>query len=117
MLETANSATAAVERIKAVRPQWINMVCLIAAPEGLEAFGSACPDIPVYRLCTWLRWHTMLPPMSTIPGTPNATCAFHRSHVHKRSRFFTAAVDERLDDHDYIIPGLGDAGDRLYGTR
>ena len=36
------------------------------------------------RLCTWLRWHMMLPPMSTIPGTPNATCAFHRSHVHKR---------------------------------
>ncbi len=37
------------------------------------------------RLCTWLRWHTMLPPMSTIPDTPNATCTFHRSHVHKRS--------------------------------
>ncbi|TMI87387.1 MAG: uracil phosphoribosyltransferase [Bacillati bacterium ANGP1] len=30
---------------------------------------------------------------------------------------YTAAVDERLDDHGYILPGLGDAGDRLYGTR
>lgn len=30
---------------------------------------------------------------------------------------FTAAVDERLDDHGYIVPGLGDAGDRIYGTK
>ncbi len=30
---------------------------------------------------------------------------------------FTAAVDERLNDHAYIVPGLGDAGDRLYGTK
>ncbi len=30
---------------------------------------------------------------------------------------FTAAVDEHLDDHAYIVPGLGDAGDRLYGTK
>jgi uracil phosphoribosyltransferase len=30
---------------------------------------------------------------------------------------YTAAVDERLNDHGYILPGLGDAGDRLYGTR
>ena len=30
---------------------------------------------------------------------------------------YTAAVDTRLDDHGYILPGLGDAGDRLYGTR
>jgi uracil phosphoribosyltransferase len=29
----------------------------------------------------------------------------------------TAAVDERLNDHGYIVPGLGDAGDRMYGTR
>ena len=31
--------------------------------------------------------------------------------------FFTAAVDERLNDHGYIVPGLGDAGDRLFGTK
>ena len=30
---------------------------------------------------------------------------------------FTAAVDERLNDHGYILPGLGDAGDRMYGTK
>jgi uracil phosphoribosyltransferase len=30
---------------------------------------------------------------------------------------WTAAIDERLNDHGYILPGLGDAGDRLYGTR
>ncbi|HQZ16282.1 MAG TPA: uracil phosphoribosyltransferase, partial [Vicinamibacteria bacterium] len=29
----------------------------------------------------------------------------------------TAAVDERLNDHGYILPGLGDAGDRLFGTK
>ena len=29
----------------------------------------------------------------------------------------TAAVDERLDDHGYIVPGLGDAGDRMFGTK
>jgi uracil phosphoribosyltransferase len=30
---------------------------------------------------------------------------------------YTAAIDERLNEHGYIIPGLGDAGDRLYGTK
>ena len=29
----------------------------------------------------------------------------------------TAAIDERLNDHGYIVPGLGDAGDRIYGTK
>lgn len=29
----------------------------------------------------------------------------------------TAAVDDRLDDHGYIVPGLGDAGDRMFGTK
>jgi uracil phosphoribosyltransferase len=37
----------------------------------------------------------------------------HHSEVH----VWTAAVDEQLNDHGYILPGLGDAGDRLYGTR
>jgi uracil phosphoribosyltransferase len=32
-------------------------------------------------------------------------------------RVWTAAIDERLNDHGYILPGLGDAGDRLFGTR
>ena len=36
---------------------------------------------------------------------------------HPEVRIWTAAVDERLNDHGYILPGLGDAGDRMYGTR
>ena len=36
---------------------------------------------------------------------------------HPTVRVWTAAIDERLNDHGYILPGLGDAGDRLYGTR
>ena len=36
---------------------------------------------------------------------------------HPEVRIWTAAVDERLDDHGYIVPGLGDAGDRMFGTR
>ena len=77
MLATANSAIAAVERIKEVGANDIKMVCLLAAPEGIASFGAAHPDVPV----------------------------------------FTASIDERLDDHGYIVPGLGDAGDRLYGTK
>ncbi len=50
-----------------------------------------------YRLCTWLRWHTMLPPMSTIPGTPNATCTFHRSHVHKRFPHFAGSTHNSVE--------------------
>ena len=36
---------------------------------------------------------------------------------HPEVRVWTAAIDEQLNDHGYILPGLGDAGDRLYGTR
>jgi uracil phosphoribosyltransferase len=36
---------------------------------------------------------------------------------HPEIRIWTAAIDEKLNDHGYILPGLGDAGDRLYGTR
>jgi uracil phosphoribosyltransferase len=39
------------------------------------------------------------------------------ARAHPDVRVFTAAVDARLDDHGYIVPGLGDAGDRLYGTK
>ncbi len=61
---------------------WGDAVRLTAAFSAVVACGF---DLNILdRLCTWLRWHTMLPPMSTIPGTPNATYAFHRSHVHKR---------------------------------
>jgi uracil phosphoribosyltransferase len=77
MLATGNSAVAAVDRLKETRPKSIRFVCLLAAPEGLEHFGSAHPDVPV----------------------------------------FTAAIDRELNDHGYIVPGLGDAGDRLFGTK
>lgn len=37
--------------------------------------------------------------------------------AHPDVPIFTAALDERLDDHGYIVPGLGDAGDRMFGTK
>ena len=77
MLATANSATAAIERVKERGARDIRFVCLLAAPEGIERFQKLQPGIPIY----------------------------------------TAAIDEYLNDHGYIVPGLGDAGDRLYGTK
>jgi len=77
MLATANSSIAAVTRLKEGGAVNLRFVCLLAAPEGVEAFHKAHPDVPVY----------------------------------------TAAIDEYLDDHSYIVPGLGDAGDRIYGTK
>ena len=46
---------------------------------------------------------------------PEGIAAFHA--VHPDVPLWTAAVDARLNDHGYIVPGLGDAGDRMYGTR
>ncbi len=77
MLATANSSIAAVTRLKEGGANNMRFVCLLAAPEGIEAFQKAHPDVPIY----------------------------------------TAAVDDHLNDHSYIVPGLGDAGDRIYGTR
>ena len=77
MLATANSAVAAIDRLKERGAKDLRFVCLLAAPEGIEKFRGAHPDVPIW----------------------------------------TAAIDERLDDHGYIVPGLGDAGDRMYGTR
>ena len=77
MLATGNSAIAAVERLKQGGARQMKFLCLLAAPEGVQAFNQAHPDVPV----------------------------------------FSAALDERLNDHGYILPGLGDAGDRMYGTK
>jgi uracil phosphoribosyltransferase len=77
MLATANSAIAAITRLKEAGASDIVFVCLLAAPEGIEAFGRAHPEVPI----------------------------------------ITAAIDSHLNDHGYIVPGLGDAGDRLYGTK
>jgi uracil phosphoribosyltransferase len=48
-------------------------------------------------------------------AAPEGIVAFH--HEHPDVPIFTAAVDETIDSHGYIIPGIGDAGDRLYGTK
>jgi uracil phosphoribosyltransferase len=48
-------------------------------------------------------------------AAPEGLASFH--HEHPDVPVFTAAIDERLNDHGYIVPGLGDAGDRLYGTK
>jgi uracil phosphoribosyltransferase len=77
MLATANSAIAAVERVKEAGARHLKMVCLLAAPEGIKKFHEAHPDVPI----------------------------------------FTAAIDDHLNEHGYIVPGLGDAGDRIYGTK
>ncbi len=77
MLATANSAIAAVQRVKEAGARDIKFVCLLAAPEGIEAFQEAHPDVQI----------------------------------------ITAAIDHQLNDHGYIVPGLGDAGDRIYGTK
>ena len=46
---------------------------------------------------------------------PEGLAAFHRAHPDVP--VYTAAVDSHLNEHGYIVPGLGDAGDRLFGTR
>ncbi len=77
MLATANSAIAAVQRVKEAGARDIKMLCLLAAPEGIKAFQEAHPGVPI----------------------------------------ITAAIDDHLNEHGYIVPGLGDAGDRIYGTK
>lgn len=77
MLATGNSAAAAVERLKQLKPKSIKFMCLLAAPEGVKTMQAAHPDVDIY----------------------------------------TAAVDRQLDSHGYILPGLGDAGDRIFGTK
>lgn len=77
MLATGGSANAAIEALKRRNCTQIKLMCLIAAPEGVQAVQQAHPDVDLY----------------------------------------VAAIDDYLDDHGYIIPGLGDAGDRLFGTK
>jgi uracil phosphoribosyltransferase len=77
MLATANSSIAAIEQLKKRGANNIRFLCLLAAPEGIEKFNAAHPNVPV----------------------------------------FTAAIDSHLNEKGYIVPGLGDAGDRMYGTK
>jgi len=53
--------------------------------------------------------------LACLLASPEGLSKFHGHHPDVR--VWTAAIDERLNDHGYILPGLGDAGDRMYGTR
>jgi uracil phosphoribosyltransferase len=76
MLATGGSAVAALDRLKANGARRLRLICLVAAPEGVDAVRDVHPDVPIW----------------------------------------TAALDRQLDEHGYIRPGLGDAGDRVFGT-
>ncbi|MBR5252743.1 MAG: uracil phosphoribosyltransferase [Clostridia bacterium] len=77
MLATGGSASDAITMLKNRGCKQIKLLCLVAAPEGVQKMLEDHPDVEVY----------------------------------------TAALDERLNEHKYIVPGLGDAGDRLFGTK
>lgn len=76
MLATGGSATHAVGRLKEHGCRDVRMICLVAAPHGVQRMNEVHPDVRVHA----------------------------------------AALDRELDEHGYIRPGLGDAGDRLFGT-
>lgn len=77
MLATGGSAIDAINLIKEKGVSSIKFMCIIAAPEGLNALRKAHPDVEIY----------------------------------------CASLDEKLNDQAYIVPGLGDAGDRIFGTK
>ena len=77
MLATGGSAIQAVDFLKDKGCKNIKFMCIIAAPEGLDALRTAHPDIDIY----------------------------------------VGTLDEKLNEDAYIVPGLGDAGDRLFGTK
>ena len=76
MLATGGSAVSALDKLKEAGARQLELVCLVAAPEGLKAVEDEHPGV----------------------------------------RIWTAAVDRELDQNAYIRPGLGDAGDRVFGT-
>jgi len=53
--------------------------------------------------------------MACLLASPEGVSKFHGHHP--EVKVWTASIDERLNDHGYILPGLGDAGDRMYGTK
>ena len=77
MLATGGSAVAACATLKNAGARSIRLLCIVAAPPGVEMMLAAHPDVPIY----------------------------------------TAALDRGLNAKGYILPGLGDAGDRIFGTR
>lgn len=77
MLATGGSAIQAVDFLKDKGCKNIKFMCIIAAPEGLDALRTAHPDIDIY----------------------------------------VGNLDEKLNEDAYIVPSLGDAGDRIFGTK
>jgi uracil phosphoribosyltransferase len=77
MLATGHSSSAAIDAVKEAGAQAVTLVCIVAAPPGIEFIHEHHPDVHI--VC--------------------------------------AAVDRGLDERGFIVPGLGDAGDRLYGTK
>lgn len=77
MLATGGSAVAAVSKLRESGATRVRFLCLVAAPEGVQAMLNAHPTVPV----------------------------------------FAASLDRELNRQGYILPGLGDAGDRIFGTR
>jgi len=77
MLATGNSSVAAIKEVKDAGARSVILVCIVAAPEGIERVHAEYPDVHV--VC--------------------------------------AAIDRGLNEHGFIVPGVGDAGDRLYGTK
>ena len=77
MLATGNSTAAAIGAVKNAGARSVTLVCLVAAPPGIERVHAEHPDVHI--VC--------------------------------------AAIDRELNERGFIVPGLGDAGDRLYGTK
>jgi uracil phosphoribosyltransferase len=76
MLATGGSGSAAISFLKKAGVMSMKFVCLVAAPEGIQALHQHHPEVPIY----------------------------------------CAAIDRQLNEKGYILPGLGDAGDRIFGT-
>ena len=77
MLATGGSAIDAIDLLKSKGVKKIKFLCIIAAPEGIEAVEKKHPDVEIY----------------------------------------CGSIDDHLNENKYIVPGLGDAGDRIYGTK
>ena len=77
MLATGGSASAAITLLKERGAKTIKLMCLVAAPQGVEVVQKEHPDVDIY----------------------------------------VAVLDDHLNEKAYIVPGLGDAGDRIFGTK
>ncbi len=77
MLATGGSIVATIDSLKEKGFKVIDVISIIASPEGIKRVEEAHPDVTIY----------------------------------------TGSIDECLDENKYIVPGLGDAGDRLFGTK